>query len=178
VNWLIDGYNVIRRDADLRAAESAGLEAGRRALLALVAAAARRTGDRFTVVFDGAPGSPPGPAGGQVAVVFSRPPESADDVLRRLAARAGPGAAVVSSDHAVQTAARRAGCAAIDARAFVTAARGARDDGDDQDDGGDGEEEDDRERPGPRGGNPRRPSREDRAAARALQRLRGRHAGR
>jgi hypothetical protein len=33
MRWLIDGYNVIRRDPDLRAHEAESLEAGRRALL-------------------------------------------------------------------------------------------------------------------------------------------------
>src|SRR5438445_657064 len=58
MRWLIDGYNVIRRDPDLRAHEAESLEAGRTALLRLVARIARAGGDRFTVVFDGAPPPP------------------------------------------------------------------------------------------------------------------------
>ena len=54
MRWLIDGYNVIRRDADLRAREGESLEAGRTALLTLVARVARDLADSFTVVFDGA----------------------------------------------------------------------------------------------------------------------------
>src|SRR3989442_10668936 len=92
MRWLIDGYNVIRRDPDLRAHEAESLEAGRRALLGLVAHAAQAGGDRFTVVFDGAPPSRPAPTGGQVGVTLSRPPQKADDVPGRLARqlRAGP----------------------------------------------------------------------------------------
>jgi len=93
MRWLVDGYNVIRRDPDLRAHEAESLEAGRTALLRLVAHVARAKGDRFTVVFDGAPASGPRSAGGQVEVIFSRPPDKADDVLVRLArhsARAPP----------------------------------------------------------------------------------------
>src|SRR2546427_2346657 len=93
MRWLIDGYNVIRRDPDLRAHEAESLEAGRTALLRLVAQAARAGGDRFTVVFDGAPASRPAPAGGQLEVIFSRPPEKADDVLARLARPPGAGSA-------------------------------------------------------------------------------------
>ena len=33
MQWLLDGYNVIRRDADLRGAEADGLAAARAALL-------------------------------------------------------------------------------------------------------------------------------------------------
>src|SRR2546425_327911 len=96
MRWLIDGYNVIRRDPDLRAHEAESLEAGRTALLRLVAQAARVGGDRFTVVFDGAPASRPAPAGGQLEVIFSRPPEKADDVLARLARQLGAGSAGVT----------------------------------------------------------------------------------
>src|SRR2546428_13668613 len=96
MRWLVDGYNVIRRDPDLRAHEAESLEAGRTALLRLVARAARAGGDRFTVVFDGAPASRPAPAAGQLEVIFSRPPEKADDVLARLARQLGAGSAGVT----------------------------------------------------------------------------------
>src|SRR3989454_11567299 len=120
MRWLVDGYNVIRRDPDLRAHEAESLEVGRTALLRLVARAARAGGDRFTVVFDGAPARP-APAGGQVEVIFSRPPEKADDVLARLARQLGAGSAVVTSDRAVRDAAGRAGCAVIGAEPFLEA---------------------------------------------------------
>jgi len=168
MHWLIDGYNVIRRDADLRAAESAGLEAGRAALIRLVAAAARGTPDRFTVVFDGAHPRGRDPVPGQVEVLFSRPPRKADDVLVELARRPGPGGAVVvSSDRAVQSAARRAKCAVVDAESFLArldADRAPRDE-DEKDEG------DDDGRPRPKRGNPRRVSRKARDTRRALDRL-------
>jgi predicted RNA-binding protein with PIN domain len=168
VRWLIDGYNVIRRDADLRAAEQGGgLHAGRAALLRLVAGAARRHSDHFTVVFDGAPGVGPAESPGQVEVIFSRPPEKADDVLMRLARQSGDGDAVVSDDRTVADAARRARCAAISAADFVAALSGG-DSGEDEKD----EDEDDIDEP--KRGNPRRLSKDARAAQRALRRLRGR----
>jgi len=165
VRWLIDGYNVIRRDADLRAAEAGGLHAGRAALLRLVAGAARRLSDHFTVVFDGAPSGGPTESPGQVEVIFSRPPEKADDVLIRLARQSGDGGAVVSDDRAVADAARRARCAVLSTGDFVAALAGG-DDPADKDD----EDEDDDE---PKRGNPRKLSKDARAAQRALRRLRG-----
>ena len=42
MRWLIDGYNVIRRDPELHAHEAAGLEAGRAALVMLLARVASR----------------------------------------------------------------------------------------------------------------------------------------
>jgi predicted RNA-binding protein with PIN domain len=164
MRWLIDGYNVIRRDADLQAHEAAGLEAGRAALLALLARVAARLSDDFTVVFDGARRTGGAPSVGRVQVLFSRPPETADDVLRRLAATLREGAIVVTSDRAVRDSARRAGAVALTAEAFVEAATAPAEDLEDVDD-------DD----AARGRGPsRRPSREGRAAERALRRLRSR----
>lgn len=162
MRWLIDGYNVIRRDPELAQHEARGLEDGRAALLRLVAGAARTSGDPFTVVFDGARRAGGTPAGGQVEVMFSRPPETADDVLRRLASELRSGAVVVSSDRAVRDAAERAGAAAVTAEQFLAALMPGEDD--DPDDAP----------PPPRGGNPRRPSRAARAAQRVLGRLRAR----
>ena len=164
MRWLVDGYNVIRRDAELRGHEEDGLAAGRAALLAAIAGAARRTGDQFTVVFDGARRDAGPPAPGQVQVVFSRPPETADDVLRTMVLKAGAGTVVASSDRAVRDAARRAGAVAVSAEDFVDALRG-----------GVSDEEDDDSGAQRRGGNPRRLSRDERAARRALRRLRGEH---
>ena len=122
MRWLIDGYNVIRRDPELQAREAESLEAGRRALLHLLARARRAPRDEFTVVFDGARlsgGAPP--AAGHIRVVFSRPPATADDELVRLARRLGNGAVVVSSDRKVRDGARRAGSAVLTAEQFLEA---------------------------------------------------------
>jgi predicted RNA-binding protein with PIN domain len=165
MRWLIDGYNVIRRDPDLRAAESESLHAGRQALLRLVAEGVRRSGDRFTVVFDGAP--LPGPAAhrGQIEVIFARPPQKADDLLMKLARQVGDGGVVVSSDRAVLDAAGRAGCVPVTAEAFssaLTTSGGDIDSDDNEDDA-----------PTTKRGNPRRRSWSERSAARVLRRLSG-----
>ncbi|HTO10085.1 MAG TPA: NYN domain-containing protein [Candidatus Binatia bacterium] len=159
MHWLVDGYNVIRHDAELRDRETGRLEAGRAALLALLAGVARDVRDDFTVVFDGAHRGGGAPTGGRVQVVFSRPPETADDVLRRLATTHREGAVVVTSDRAVLDSARRAGAVGVTAPAFLDAVRGPDDDGEDDDDAP------------ARGGPHRRPSREARDAARVLRRL-------
>jgi predicted RNA-binding protein with PIN domain len=129
-----------------------------------MARVAARVSDDFTVVFDGArrDGGPPSP--GRVQVIFSRPPETADDVLRRQAASLREGAVVVTSDRAVQDSARRAGAVAVSAEAFVgavTAPAGTSDDDVEDDD-----------TTAPRRGPSRRPSREARDALRVLRRLR------
>jgi predicted RNA-binding protein with PIN domain len=167
MKWLVDGYNVIRRDPDLRGREAESLQAGRLALLHLLARVARESREEFMVVFDGARRVGDAPAPGRVQVVFSRPPESADDVLIRLAVQYREGAAVVTSDRKVATAAQRAGCAVVGAEQFLTATTeepsedADKDDDEDEDDSGRGKR-----------GNPHRLSREARAAQRALRRLR------
>jgi predicted RNA-binding protein with PIN domain len=121
VRWLIDGYNVIRREPDLRAHEAESLEAGRRALLHLLARAHRDPRDEFTVVFDGARVAGGAPSQGRIRTIFSRPPHTADDELMRLARQWRSGAVVVTSDRRIQDAARRAGAAALTAERFLDA---------------------------------------------------------
>jgi predicted RNA-binding protein with PIN domain len=168
VRWLIDGYNVVRRDPDLRAHEAESLAAGRSALLRLLARVARDSTDDFIVVFDGArraTGPPPdGGAAARVRLVFSTPPRTADEVLIAEAARWREGAIVVSSDRAVHDAARRAGAIAVTAEEFLRRVDGGADDGDEDDDAPG-------ERPRGKVGNPRRLSKNARAARRALGRL-------
>jgi len=177
MHWLIDGYNLIRRDPALASREAESLEAGRVALCRMLAQAARSSGDRFTVVFDGrgAGGSGTGVAG--VSVVFSSARETADRVLARLAMGGG---AVVSNDREVRRAAGGAGAISVTADEFLGKLRSGAAGGTTP--GPEGltprippyrkDEEDETERRGPRKGNPRRLPRKQRAAARALGRLR------
>jgi len=160
MRWLVDGYNVIRCDPGLAAHEGESLEAGRDALCRLLAAAARSSGDQFTVVFDGARGGGVTFAGRGVRILFSRAPERADHVLARLA---GAGVAVVSNDREVRQAVDRAGAIAITADKFLGRILAAPNPHK-------GEEEDD-VLPGPKRGNPRRLSKKARAAERALKRI-------
>jgi len=138
VHWLVDGYNVIRRAPELADRERESLEAGRRALCRLLSTAARASGDRFTVVFDGSREGGAGGGGAGVHVVFSSARETADRVLARMATA---GAAVVSSGP------------------------------DTGSEGGTDKDAEEPSRPRTKKGNPRRLSKKDRLAARALGRL-------
>lgn len=169
MRWLVDGYNVMKRSPELASRERESLEAGRQALCGLLAARARASGDTFTVVFDGARAGGRSGGGVGVTVVFSSARESADRVLATMARGGG---AVVSNDREVRLAAQRAGAIAVTADQFLqrldrlAPARPGLD-AEDKD-----AEEEDRPRP-PARGNPRRLSKKDRAAARALGRLDG-----
>jgi predicted RNA-binding protein with PIN domain len=107
---LVDGYNVTKAGYGEQP-----LEAQRSRLLAGAGALAARTGVELTVVFDGAglegARAPAGPAPRGVRLLFSRPGETADDVLRALvrAEPRGRPLVVVSSDREVADDVRRDG---------------------------------------------------------------------
>jgi predicted RNA-binding protein with PIN domain len=172
MRWLVDGYNVIRRAPELKSREQESLEAGRQALCALLVDVARASADTFTVVFDGTQAGGRVGGGSGVSVIFSSARESADRVLARMAREGG---AVVSNDREVRRAAERAGAIVVTTDQFLARFDQARrlplEAAADL--GGGGEDEPPR---GPRKGNPRRLSKKDRAAQRALGRLGpGRH---
>jgi hypothetical protein len=118
---IVDGYNLIRQSPALLACEREGLARGREALLARLAAYRRLKPHRITVVFDGgaAPAfSPPRDRLQGIAVIYSRPGETADSVILRLAAQERERALVVSSDRAVMRQAAASGAAAVDSPEF------------------------------------------------------------
>jgi predicted RNA-binding protein with PIN domain len=117
VHLVVDGYNVTKTGyGDL------SLEQQRARLVGGLAALAAQTGAEVTVVFDGAerlPAAPAAPRG--VRVLFSRPGEIADEVVRRLvrAEPAGRPVVVVSSDREVADGVRRSGAHTAAAVALV-----------------------------------------------------------
>jgi predicted RNA-binding protein with PIN domain len=172
MHWMVDGYNVIRRDPALASQEAVSLEAGRAALCRLLAATARASGERFTVVFDGAGRGGTGTGGGAVSVVFSSARETADRVLARLAVSGG---AVVSNDREVRRAAERAGAIAVTTDQFLARLESLAGPGSSAAPGDEATppyKDDETDEPAhPRKGNPRRLPRKRRAASRALGRL-------
>lgn len=95
MRFLVDGYNVTRSDVATR---GLSLEEQRETLVARLAA---RGPDLLgpgviTVVFDGVAGGGPEAGKGPVGVRYAHHPESADDLIVRLAA--GGGVTVVTSD--------------------------------------------------------------------------------
>jgi predicted RNA-binding protein with PIN domain len=99
---IVDGYNLIKRDPLLLSLEQRSLETARQALIArLMSSYNLRTCD-ITVVFDGSAVAPPAASTdrwGRIKVVYSRPPQTADDVIRGLVAAAkDPSQVVVLSD--------------------------------------------------------------------------------
>jgi len=79
---VVDGYNLIHRTPQLRPGPDRTLREAREKLVNLLSWVMGETA-RFRVVFDGAEGGRD-ERSGRVEVVYSRPPEKADDVIRHI----------------------------------------------------------------------------------------------
>lgn len=122
VHLIIDGYNLIRRSPWLSLLDARDLEAGREALLQLLAEYhQRRPEHKITVVFDGWQGGALQEGRDLyhgVGVIYSRRGERADEVIKRLLAREGRRVVMVSSDRELQEFAQRAGATWVAAGQF------------------------------------------------------------
>jgi predicted RNA-binding protein with PIN domain len=118
VHLIVDGYNVTKTGfPDLP------LEGQRNRLVTGLAALAARSGAEVTCCFDGATvlGRVPSSSTRGVRVLFSKPGEIADELIRRLvrAEPAGRPVVVVSSDREVADGVRRDGARPVSALALV-----------------------------------------------------------
>ncbi len=81
---ILDGYNVIHRTPQLRPGEGRTLRESREKLVNLLSWMMGGEGVEFIVVFDGESGGGRDERDGRVEVRWSRPPDNADAVIRRL----------------------------------------------------------------------------------------------
>jgi predicted RNA-binding protein with PIN domain len=88
---LVDGYNVIKRDASFQALSVMCLAAARQLLIDQLASRYRHTPHQVTVVFDGNGVSEQRVQDRRVSIIYSRAGETADSVIARLAASARAG---------------------------------------------------------------------------------------
>jgi len=119
MKWLIDGHNLIGHMPDLRLDDPDDEEK----LLEHLRRYRARTGHGLTVVFDAGPVYHSGRMRkiGGITVQFAALGQTADQIIiRRLGRIKNPQASmVVSSDHAVQQAARQAQVRVVDSREFA-----------------------------------------------------------
>ncbi|MDJ0914839.1 MAG: NYN domain-containing protein [Desulfobacterales bacterium] len=118
---IIDGYNLIRQSQQFSELDLKDLQLGRDALIVALAAYKRIKLHNITVVFDGAnaPGlSPPREQLKGIRIVFSRHGETADTVIKRMAAVEKERALVVTSDRDIVRFAETHGAAVIGSSDF------------------------------------------------------------
>ena len=85
---LVDGYNVIKRDASFQALSAKRLADARQLLVDQLASRYRHTPHQVIVVFDGDGVSEQSTQDRRVRIIYSRAGETADRVIARLAASA------------------------------------------------------------------------------------------
>ncbi|UCF91688.1 MAG: NYN domain-containing protein [Desulfobacterales bacterium] len=121
IHIIIDGYNLIRQSQSLSLLDDQDIQMGREALVDTLSAYRKRKSHRITVVFDGTqapPFSPPRDRKKGITIKFSRPGESADAVIKRMARQEKENALVVTSDREIVNSAAASGAATISARNF------------------------------------------------------------
>jgi predicted RNA-binding protein with PIN domain len=121
IHLIIDGYNLIRQSHELSSLDRRNLELGREALLDRLAIYKRLKRHKITVVFDGTNASDITQQKDRVKGVeirFSREGESADTVIKRMAATERERALVVSSDRDVVNYAASRGAATVSSPVF------------------------------------------------------------
>jgi hypothetical protein len=113
---VIDGYNLIRQSKRLSHLEHTSLQEGREALVNNLASYKKIKPYPMTVVFDGADAPSLVEKRSRekgIDIVFSRPGESADTVIKRLVRQEGERAMIVTSDKEVADFAAAHGAATI-----------------------------------------------------------------
>lgn len=81
---VLDGYNIVHRSPQLKPGPGRTLREAREKLVNLLSWMMGGEPARFLVVWDGAEGSGRDERSGRVEVRYSRPPEKADDLIRRI----------------------------------------------------------------------------------------------
>ena len=121
MHLIIDGYNVIRQSPQLQLLDAMDLQAGREALLELLAHYRSRSHHRITVVFDGwLHGDLREGRDRQqgILIIYSRRGERADEVIKRLLHAERERALVVTSDREIQVCAEQVKASWINAGQF------------------------------------------------------------
>lgn len=118
---IVDGYNVIRQSKQLRILDLRDIQEGRETLQDILVEYRKSKGHRITIVFDGTDAISSHEKRQRfrgIEILFSRHGETADTVIKRMAAREKERALVVSSDRDIVSFVRSVGSATIGSRAF------------------------------------------------------------
>lgn len=122
--YLVDGYNLLHQFPELRRKMEYDLENARESLLARLAGFSHAKNAEVSVVFDGSGEPDPAPSRKRtVRVRFSRPPEKADPLIKRMISerKKGEELILVSSDRDIGDYARLCGVKVESAQTFAQA---------------------------------------------------------
>lgn len=121
MHLIVDGYNLIRQSAQLQLLDAMDLQAGREALLKILAHYRSRSHHQITVVFDGWQQGDLKESRDRyqgLLIIYSRRGERADEVIKRLLHQERERALVVTSDREIQGFAEQVKAAWINAGQF------------------------------------------------------------
>lgn len=121
MHLIVDGYNLIRQSPQLQLLDAVDLQAGREALLEMLAHYRSRSHHQITVVFDGWQRGDLKESRDRyqgLLIIYSRRGERADEVIKRLLHQERERALVVTSDREIQEFADQVKAAWINAGQF------------------------------------------------------------
>jgi len=121
--FLVDGYNLMHKIPAVKQKMGGDLEAARHDLVRRLSIFGSGKNCSITVVFDGRSGYSPTESGaGGVKVIFSRGPEKADPLIKRIIDQQGGGSMlnVVTSDHEILNYARLYSCTLLTSEDFIS----------------------------------------------------------
>ena len=121
IHLIVDGYNLIRQSGILSPLDQQNLQSGRDALIELLAKYKKIKHHKITVVFDGINAPSIIPSRDYISgirIKFSNMGESADTVIKRMAAREREKAVIVSSDRDIIDSVVSSGAATIHSPLF------------------------------------------------------------
>jgi predicted RNA-binding protein with PIN domain len=121
MHLIVDGYNLIRQSARLQLLDAMDLQAGREALLEMLAHYRSRSHHQITVVFDGWQRGDLKESRDRyqgLLIIYSRRGERADEVIKRLLHQERERALVITSDREIQGFAEQVKAAWINADQF------------------------------------------------------------
>ena len=121
IHIIIDGYNLIRQSKTLHMLDQEDIQAGRDALIDLLAAYKKLKAHKITVVFDGAdapilPNRDNSMKG--INIRFSKQGETADTVIKKIASSKKEKALIISSDKDIVDFASSQGSSTISSTEF------------------------------------------------------------
>ncbi|MCL4539317.1 MAG: NYN domain-containing protein [Bacteroidetes bacterium] len=127
MHWIVDGYNVILADARLSKLIRRDSESARSELLREVMKFAGTRRHKVTLIYDGKFSTPTEKVSASVEIRFSRPNETADDLIKREIGNSERRRSlfVVTDDLAIIGYAKECGANAVGSREFMLQVRGS-----------------------------------------------------